>query len=244
VLGGAAHVVTVSDFNIEYLTKHVGLDRHRLVRIYNGLDLDRFACAPDGERPPRVISVGRFVPKKGLDDLIRACALLRDAAVSFECTLVGGGVEEGRLRALVTQHALGEHVHIAGALPQRDVIELVRGAAVFAAPCIVADDGDRDGLPTVLLESMALGTPVVSTDVVGIPEIVRDGDTGLLVPERDPARLATALGRILRAPALQRSLAVNARALIERDFDGHRNAATLRSLFASECARERMARAS
>ena len=105
------------------------------------------------------------------------------------------------------------------------------GACAFAAPCVVGEDGNRDGLPTVLLEAMALGTPCVSTGVTGIPEIIRDGETGLLVPQHDPEALAAALERLLTSPRLAAGLAANARRLIEEEFDVDRNAARQRELF-------------
>lgn len=232
VLTGAARVVTVSDHNVAHLVSAVGIERRRVARIYNGLDLSRFAwSAPARPASSRIISVGRFVAKKGLADLVRACALLRDRDIVFTCDLVGTGPEERALRAAVDDLGLHRHVRFPGLRPQAEVIDLVRSATVFAAPCVVAEDGDRDGLPTVLLEAMALGTPVVSTDVVGIPEVVRDGTTGLLVPERSPEALADALGRILGSPALQLELSRGARTLIERDFDVTHNAAQLRGGF-------------
>lgn len=230
VLSGATGVITVSDFNVEYLTKVVGLDARRVHRIYNGLDLDQLSFS-NGARPPRIVSVGRLVPKKGMDDLISACAQLRDRGVFCECVLVGDGPEAPRLRSLVADMSLTDRVRLIGARPQRDVMEIVRSAALFAAPCVVADDGDRDGLPTVLVESMALGTPVIASDIVGIAEVVRHEDTGLLVRPRDPAHLAEALMRLLRSTDLQRSLAQRARHLVEREFSVHTNAAALRSFF-------------
>jgi colanic acid/amylovoran biosynthesis glycosyltransferase len=243
VLSAADHVVTVSEFNVAHLVEQVHVDRRRIVRIYNGLDLQRFGYAPPVSRPPRIVSVGRLVAKKGLDDLIRACHLLRTRGVRFECLLIGGGTEEAALRRLIAEHDLAGTVTLCGPMPQHRVIEAVRGAAVFAAPSIVAGDGDRDGLPTVLLEAMALGTPVISTDIVGIPEVVRDDVTGLLVPERSPASLADALEHLLVSPALQRRLASTARALIEQEFDAAQNTQTLRSLFGIPSA-PAMARAS
>jgi len=104
---------------------------------------------------------------------------------------------------------------------------VISEAAVLAAPCIVGEDGNRDGLPTVLLEAMALGTPCVATPVTGIPEAVQADVTGLLVPEADPSALATAIARLLDDPPLRRRLAENARALVEREFDVHRNSTRL-----------------
>ena len=111
------------------------------------------------------------------------------------------------------------------------MFEHVQKAAVFAGPYIIGADGNRDGLPTVLLEAMALGVPCVSTDVTGIPEVVRNEETGLSVPQNDPMALATALKRLLTDPDLRVRLAAQARQLIESEFDIHRNAAAVRALF-------------
>jgi glycosyltransferase involved in cell wall biosynthesis len=111
------------------------------------------------------------------------------------------------------------------------LVRLVQDAAVLAAPCVVGADGNRDGLPTVLLEAMALGTPCVSTDVTGIPEVIRDGETGLMVPQRDPSALAAAIGLLLEEPDLRVRLADMARPLVEAEFDVNRNAAQLREIF-------------
>jgi colanic acid/amylovoran biosynthesis glycosyltransferase len=243
VLGSARSVVTVSDFNLHHLTQCVGVPAHRLTRIYNGLDLERFTYTPPVDRAPHIVAVGRMVAKKGLDDLVRACALMRERGVAFTCELVGSGDEALRLQQLIAQLSLETHMQLPGPLPQHAVIDAIRSAAVFAAPSVVAGDGDRDGLPTVLLESMALGTPVISTDIVGIPEVVRHDDTGLLVPERSPEALADALQVLLQSPATQRRLASNARALIEREFDIRINTQHLRALFGVDSAQP-MARAS
>ncbi len=112
----------------------------------------------------------------------------------------------------------------------------MRGAAVLACPCVVARDGNRDGLPTVLLEAMALGTPCVATNVTGIPELVRDGETGLIAAEGDPEALAAALARLLDDPGLRLNLSRRARALIDREFDARANALRLREVFAKAMA--------
>ncbi|HET6550510.1 MAG TPA: glycosyltransferase, partial [Solirubrobacter sp.] len=185
-LADAHHVVTISAYNARFLRERHGAERVRLVR--NGLMLDAFPFAPPVERPPVIAAVGRLVEKKGFDVLLDACALLARSGRRFRCELAGDGPLAGELRA----RAEGP-VRFHGALPQREVRDLVAGAAVLAAPCVVASDGNRDGLPTVLLEAMALGTPCVATRVTGIPEAIRDGSTGLLVPERDAGALAAAL---------------------------------------------------
>lgn len=228
-LRAARFVVTVSDFNRRHLSGLAGSGG--IVRIYNGLDLDRFA--PNGvhrDDPPLVLAVGRLIEKKGLADLVRACALLRGRGCSFRCTIVGKGPLEAELRALVRALGVEDVVELAGPQPREQLLELYRRASVFAAPCIVGSDGNRDGLPTVLVEAMALGVPVVSTDVTGIPELVEDGRTGLLVPQRAPEALADAIGRLLDDRPGAARLAAAARTRVERDFDLHVNVAQLRSL--------------
>ena len=232
-LGDAKAVVTVSDFNLTYLQRNYGAAAQRVRRIYNGLDMNRFGYAETADRAPLIVSVGRLVEKKGLSELIDACSLLKDRACTFRCLIVGSGPLEDVLRAQIARLGLVSEVELAGPRPQDEVMHLVQEAAVFAAPCIVGADGDRDGLPTVLLEAMALGTPCVSTDVTGIPEILHDGETGLMVPQHDAMALADALERLLADGALRARLARHARSLMEQQFDIHRNTARMREIFAA-----------
>ena len=230
-LGDAAAAVTVSDYNLEYLRRTYGPAAARTRRIYNGLDLERFPYEPPRERPPRIVAIGRLVEKKGFVDLVEACARLAAGGRRFTCQIVGMGPQEAELRARIERRGLGDRVELLGPRPQSELVRHVRDAAVVAAPCVIGIDGNRDGLPTVLLEAMALGTPCVSTDVTGIPEVLRNGETGLMVPQRDPAALAAAVGRLLEEPTLRVRLASRARRLIEAEFDVHRNAALLREAF-------------
>lgn len=230
-LQDARAVVTVSDFNLRHLRHHYGPAADQVNRIYNGLDLTRLVDRPALPREPLILAVGRLIEKKGFADLVDACALLRDRGQPWRCVIVGSGPLEADLRARIERLGLQGQVQLTGALPPGDVAAWMQRAAVFAAPCVVGADGDRDGLPTVLLEAMALGSPCVSTDVTGIPEIVRDGDTGLCVPQHDPAALAGALARLLHDAPLRDQLARRARQLIEQAFDIHRNTACMRRLF-------------
>ncbi|MDP9444909.1 MAG: glycosyltransferase family 4 protein [Actinomycetota bacterium] len=230
-LADASAVVTVSDFNVDYLRDRYGAAAHRVVRIYNGLDLNQYSYAEPRHRPPLVVGVGRMVEKKGFGHLVDAVALLRRQRRAVRLALVGTGELQPALRAQVTMLGLTGCVEFLGPLTQARTREVVRGAAALAAPCVVAADGNRDGLPTVLLEAMALGTPCVSTPVTGIPEVIRDGETGLLVPERDPGALAGALDRLLDDPELRCRLAAAARSRVERDFDVRRSARQLRRMF-------------
>ena len=232
-LSDAAACVTVSDYNLDYLRAQYGPAAARVRRIYNGLDLSGFPYASPQERAPRVLALGRLVEKKGFSYLVDACALLAERGVPFTCEIIGEGEEEAPLRDRIARFGLEEKVRMPGALPQHDVIRHLREAAVFAAPCVVGADGNRDGLPTVLLEAMALGTPCVSTDVTGIPEVLRPEETGLMVPQHDPEALAEALTRLLADGGLRQRLAEQARRLIEEEFDVHRNASRIRQVFRS-----------
>lgn len=232
-LGDAARVITVSDYNQRYLTETYDHAATKITRLYNGLNLERFAFVPPNTSSREILAVGRLVEKKGFDGLIDACGILRDRGVDFQCQIVGEGGERAALSDRIEQLDLGNRVRLAGPRPHAELIGTFREAAVVAAPCVVSADGDRDGLPTVLLEAMALGVPCVSTDVTGIPELVRDGDTGLCVPQRDSLALANALQRLLDDADLRIDLATRARRLIERDFDIRRNAAQLREWFAA-----------
>lgn len=224
-LRDASDVVTVSDFNLAHLREEFGSDAAAVRRVYNGLDLSSFPYAAPADRPATVAAVGRLVEKKGFDDLLDAAALLIAAGRDVRIVLVGSGEQEPALRAQAERLGLGDRLQMVGGLPQHRVAEIVADAAVFAAPCVVGADGNRDGLPTVLLEAMALGTPCVATPVTGIPEVIADGVTGLIVPERDPQALAAALARLLDDVELRVALAAAARRLVEADFDARRQAA-------------------
>src|SRR5262249_46484030 len=149
----------------------------------------------------------------------------------FDCQIIGTGVLEAELRAQLERLHLQSRVELLGARPQNEVAKHVQRAAVFVLPCIVSADGDRDGLPNVLFEAMALGTACVSTDVTGIPEILHDGKTGLMVRQHDPPGLAQCIERLLADTELRVRLATGARRLIETEFDIRRTAAQRRALF-------------
>ena len=177
----AGFVVTVSDYNARYLDA-LSAGRARIQRIYNGIDTTLFE--PDAgtlRERDLILSVGRLVEKKGLDDLVTACARLRDQAIAFRCRIVGEGPLREALQARIDELGVADQVRLLGALPQDEVRALMQRARVMVLPCVVSASGDRDGLPTVLLESLAVGLPAVSTSVSGVPEIIEDGATGLLV---------------------------------------------------------------
>ncbi len=233
-IADAAAVITVSDFNVEDLGERFPESQSRIHRIYNGLDLNAYSYSAPEERPCEIVAVGRLVEKKGFSDLIDACALLADSQVDFRCTIIGGGDLKAALQTQIDDLGLQQHIEMTGPRPQKEVHRAIREAAVCVAPCITASNGDRDGLPTILLESMALGTPCLSTYVTGVPEVVWHDKTGLLVPEKKPEQLAQAIQQLFSDADLRVRLAKAARQLIEEEFSIHTNTASLRKVF-SEC---------
>jgi glycosyltransferase involved in cell wall biosynthesis len=237
----AEFVATCTDFNRRYL-EGVGGDVVAIHLIYHGLDLQRFSVAahqhivplsarPDGGRTPLLLSVGRLVEKKGFDTLVRACAVLRDRGVRFRCLIYGEGERRRGLQELIDSLGLQRLVELPGAVLQEELAEIYRQTTVFALPCQVLENGDRDGLPNVLVEAMAMEVPVVSTDISGIPELVEDGINGFLVPSRDPVALAGRIEALLGDAALRARFARAGRRRVLESFDVERNTRRLLLLF-------------
>lgn len=232
-LADAAVVITVSEFNLRWLQERYGDAAQRVVHINNGLDLDEFPYLDPGDRQQLIFAVGRLVEKKGFEHLVLACEELRNQGLNFACEIAGGGMLAGSLNRLIKEKDLTEQVRLLGPQPQAVIRHKLHEASVLAAPCVVAADQDRDGLPTVLLEAMAMGTPCVSTDVTGIPEVLEDGITGLAVDQGDAVGLAAACRRLLEDATLRSRLAKQARRRIEEHFDIQHNAGRLREILAS-----------
>jgi glycosyltransferase involved in cell wall biosynthesis len=231
----AAFVVTCTSANRQYLRKFEKHTPSKIRTIYHGLDLSLFQ--PRREQavsPHRILSVGRLVEKKGFLTLVEACSLLRERRVSFECLIVGGAdsfqpVVEERIRRL----ELSSYISIRSAVTQEELRDIYESSSVFVLACQVLENGDRDGIPNVLAEAMAMQLPVVSTDISGIPELVRSGENGLLVPPSAPAELAAALQLLLEDAPLRQRLGVNARRTITEVFDSSENIRQLAELFQS-----------
>ncbi len=196
-LGDARFVVTCTSHNAQHLRKVApGVP---VAKLYHGIDCAKLHPGEEAGRidPPLILSVGRLRSKKGLDVLIDACARLRKSDVAFRCEIIGYGPEEAALRAQIELLGLQQHVRLTGKLGHDEVLERMRAARIFALPCRIDADGDRDGIPNVILEAMAMGLPVVSTPVSGVPEIIEHGRTGWLVPPDDAAALADRLGAMI-----------------------------------------------
>ena len=214
--GAATFVATCTEANVRYLVDTVGIDRSRVRLGRHGVDIGRFGGIRRRPVDGRVLSIGRLVPKKGFDVLVRACAELAGRGQTFDCRIVGDGPVRADLDELIERLGLTGCVRIEPARPQTGLLDAYAEASVFVLAPTVQPDGDRDGLPNVIQEAMAAGVPVVSTTISGIPEVVQDGLTGLLVPPGDPRALADALEVLLVEPDTRLRLSHAARAYARR----------------------------
>jgi glycosyltransferase involved in cell wall biosynthesis len=221
----ARHAVTCTLYNKAHVEAIVGRDlSDRISHIHHGIDLSRYHLSCSGASGcPLILSVGQLAERKGFVQLIRACRSLRDRAYEFQCLIVGDGPQRQELRDLITRLSLQDTVILSGALGHEEVIEKYRQATMFVLPCVQTKDGDRDGIPNVLAEAMAMRVPVISTNVSAIPELLTDQVNGLLVPAGDHGALVAAMARLLEEPALREELARNGRRSILHTFDVEHN---------------------
>ena len=215
----AAFGVTCTASGAEHLNRfHPG----RVDLAYHGLDLGRFPLPPDRapqDGPLRIVSVGRLVAKKGYDDLLHALAEL-PGDLDWRFAHIGGGPLNDKMRRLTAKLGLAERVLWLGKRDQREVIEEMRNSDLFVLPSKIAEDGDRDGLPNVLMEAASQRLPILSTETSAIPEFITDGLHGRLVPPGNPAALAEAIFTLAGAPVTRRKMADAALARLRAEF-GH-----------------------
>jgi glycosyltransferase involved in cell wall biosynthesis len=235
----AKFIVTCTRANSAYL-QEICKNGAPVYTIYHGLDTRRFApSGPEKQHKreqdrPLILSVGRFVEKKGFTYLVEACRLLRDRGYDFRCMLIGGvDAYLNTVEALIKELQLEETVLIRGAVTQEELKQIYEQGTAFVLPCQIVESGDRDGIPNVLVEAMALELPVVSTDVSGIPELIDDGVNGLLVPQRNATALADAIESLLKSPSLCRQLGLAARAKVRHSFNAEDCITDLHDLFQS-----------
>jgi glycosyltransferase involved in cell wall biosynthesis len=256
----AAFIVTCTRFNRGLLTALIPESEAKILVNYHGIFLDRFV--PNGKQVSQhqdkfhILSCGSLYPRKGFPDLVEACRLLRDRGWKFRCEIIGEGPLRHRLERFIKSHQLEEVVCLLGALPQMEVIDHYRIADLFVLPCVTDYLGwdevftdpmlllevglaipfrpITDGIPNVLVEAMAMGIPVVSTTVAAIPELIQDGRTGTLVPERNPLALAAAIEHLLKDPHKRQELAREARETVRQCFDRPENIRALLTTFTAQ----------
>ncbi len=206
LIPAACLIITETDYSEKFLRERFAERVDRIHRIYNGLNLAEFGHANFSSDPPLIVAIGRLIPKKGFANLIRACGLLVEHRISFRCEIFGEGPLENQLRAQIDELGLQERVQLLGAKPQHDLREHLARANVFVMPSVPEAQGGMDNLPTVIMEAMATGLPVVSTTIGGIPEMVLDNETGFLVEPHDIVALAGAIEKVTNDRSLGQTL--------------------------------------
>jgi len=232
-LSQAKFVATCTRYNYDYLTRlGMGSFSHKVKCIYHGLDT---CLSTEGPIPAHekalVLAVGQLKEKKGFTYLLKACRILRDRGFDLQCQIVGDGVLRTVLESEIDQLVLQDTVTLCGPLPHQEVMRKYRQASIFALPAIQASDGDRDGIPNVILEAMAFELPVVSTQHSAIPEVVEDRINGLLVPPADAVALADALASLLSDDGYRQRLGQRGRQTVIEKFNLEHNLKQLMAEF-------------
>jgi glycosyltransferase involved in cell wall biosynthesis len=227
-LSQASFVATCTDFNRQHLQEIVHLNG-KLHCLYHGLDLENYPPSADHsmEIIPTIISVGQLKEKKGFQYLLQACMILKSKDYMFNCQIIGEGNLRQELERQIHELSLENLVTLRGALPHESVIQEYQHSTLFVLPCITGSDGDRDGIPNVILEAMAMQLPVISTHHSGIPEVIKSGVNGLLVPPADVQSLADAIAQLLDNPSLRTQLGRRGRQTVTEQFNAMHNTGRL-----------------
>lgn len=221
----ASLVVTCTEYNKKFLRDIAGETVTPIHCVYHGIDLDLFAGAMEHRQPRepyRILSVARLTAKKGIATILAALDILRQEGTCFQYTLIGDGDERDEVMGLIFGHGLQQHCRWLGTLPHKKVIGEFEQSDVFVLGCRVAKNGDRDGIPNVLVESLAMGLPALGTTVSALPEIVHHGSTGLLVEPNNPAAMAGAIKQLLTDNGLRGTVVQQGRTLVESSFDNRK----------------------
>ncbi|MEJ1338291.1 MAG: glycosyltransferase [Candidatus Sedimenticola sp. (ex Thyasira tokunagai)] len=219
-IASAKFIISISEFHKNFYIK-LGSTPEKIYTVYCGIDVDDFAYdfKPMSEAI-RILSFGRLVEKKGFDTLIEACSILRNKGLEFECEIAGSGPDEKLLTDMVTHLDLSDQVKVTGKpLLQEDIKDWLKQGNIFAQPCCWSKDNDVDGIPRSLMEAMACGLPSISTSVAGIPDLVKDGESGLLIEEKNPEALAESILRLVNDNDLAKNISLGGRRHMEEHFN-------------------------
>lgn len=206
--------------NIKYLVEYSGADPGKFHLTYNGVPLTSHSQAPVQMKPPyNLLAIGRFVGKKGYDFLLQACRILKDSGVDFKLTLAGSGPRELQLKLSAKKLGLESHVHFPGFVSYDKIPELFRSADIFLMPSVIHKSGDRDGIPTVIMEALMHRVPVIATDVSGIGELIENENTGLLIQEKSASQIADAVLKMINDRKAALKLAESGRTRVQERFN-------------------------
>jgi glycosyltransferase involved in cell wall biosynthesis len=209
-------------------------DASKIKLIYHGLHIAYFkpVIQQTTQATQEILSVGRFVEKKGFNFLLAACLVLKNKGLKFHCRIIGEhGDAYALLKETVEQFGLEQYVTLEGPKAHDELMQIYQQSQIFALPCQIVGDGDRDGIPNVLVEAMASGLAVVSTNISGIPELIKHQHNGLLVAEKNSRELADAIEQLMTDKAFSKKLSVNARDTVLQEFDSAQTTLQLKRLF-------------
>ena len=227
-------IITETNYSEEFLQERFPECADRIHRVYNGLSLAEFRRANFSSDPPLIVAIGRLIVKKGFANLIRACALLFEHGRPFRCEIFGEGPLENQLRAQIEESGLKELVQLPGPKPQHQLRERLAAASAFVLASVPEAEGGMDNLPTVIMEAMATGLPVISTRIGGIPEMVIDNETGFLVRPDDPVALADAIEKVINDRSLGQKLGQAGHGRAQTLFSIEKNVRDLCALICSD----------
>ncbi|NPV76050.1 MAG: glycosyltransferase family 4 protein [Anaerolineae bacterium] len=231
----AAFVVTISEFNKNFICKTVGeWARAKIFVIHCGIRPEDYSAVKKSGNRFEIISIGSLQPYKGHYVLINACALLRDRGLEFSCKIIGGGELMEKLNQQISSLKLNGMVELLGPLPQETVATLLPGADCYVQPSVITSSGKMEGIPVALMEALACSLPVIATNISGVPELVKPGVTGILVEPGDEVSLANAIEKIYSDPENAKRMADAGRDLVLSDFTITTNIDKLSLLFAKE----------
>ncbi len=214
------------------LTGLTGVDNGKFHLTYNAVPLSAAAPAPVPMQPPyQLLALGRLVGTKGFDYLLHGCEILEETGLDFHLTLAGAGPQTRRLKHLAGKLGLARRISFPGFIAYDRVGELFRRADIFIMPCTVLADGNRDGLPTVILEALLHRLPVIASDVAGIGEVIEPRVTGLLIPQKDPQAIAVAVQEMVRDREAALRMAERGRRRVWQDFSPEGNHPLVSELF-------------
>ena len=231
LMESAAAIVTVSDYAVDFLRNRFPEAAAKVHRIYNGVDLSRFHPVDFGSGIPAIISIGRLIGKKGFADLISACRLLKPRGRPFICEIIGEGPLEAALQAQIVSEGVESCVKLVGPQTQSQIALRLSHATIFALPCTREKGGGMDNLPTVIMEAMAAGLPVISTPIAGVPEMVEHDSSGILVPQHEPGAISAAIEYLIADPQKARRFGDRGQQIVREKFSIEASARALRALF-------------
>jgi glycosyltransferase involved in cell wall biosynthesis len=221
----AKFVVTCTKYNKNYLSQLASKTSTPIYCVYHGINLKYFSPKPESTecKPPyKLLTVARMTEKKGLEHIYKALTILRNKNISFSHTLIGEGDDNDKILQLIKDLKLEKETKLCGTLTHEDVIKHYENSDLFVLGCQIAANGDRDGIPNVMAESMAMNLPVVATDVSGLPEFLEDRVSGMMAPPKDPEALATAMEIILTDEELRKKVTIEAKKRITQDFNNQK----------------------